>query len=84
MKRIILILILIAILANFVPIAADDAEGYSCYVIMYTTALKNDTWQKIANHWGMQVATLKAMNRGIKLVEGASIKIAVWTGCPRS
>jgi hypothetical protein len=84
MKRIILLLVLVSVLAGLIVACdVDDVEGYSCYVIMYTTAQSGDTWQKIANHWGMQTATLRAMNQGVKLVPGASIKVAVWTGCPR-
>lgn len=68
-------------------VTADNAESapleQSCYVIMYTEAMKGDTWRSIADHWSMTVSTLKAMNKGVRLVEGAQIKLAVLAGCPR-
>ena len=73
-------------------LTADYAESaplgqQSCYVIMYTVAQSGDTWQSIANHWGMSASTLKAMNPTIKvpywrsIPVGTSIKLAVWAGC---
>jgi hypothetical protein len=84
MKRIILLLVLVSILVGLVAACdVDDAESYSCYVIGYTEAKQLDTWKTIADHFGMSVSTLKAMNRGVRLVPGAMIKVAMWTGCPR-
>lgn len=68
-------------------VVSSNAESapldQSCYVIMFTEVLEGDTWRSIANHWGMMVSTLRAMNSGVRLVEGAQVKIAVLAGCPR-
>lgn len=71
------------VLLAIILVIPGDAEAQSCYIISYTEARQGDTWRAIANHWGMTVGTLRAMNRGVRLVEGAQIKIAVWVGCPR-
>ena len=68
-------------------VVSENAESapldQSCYVIMFAEVLEDDTWRSIANHWGMTVSTLRAMNKGVRLVEGAQVKIAVLAGCPR-
>jgi hypothetical protein len=84
--RIIAFLVLVSILAAFIPLAPIDtaeAQGSGCYIISFTQVQRGDTWQKIADHWGMDVKVLKDMNRGVRFVRGAWLKIAVWVGCPR-
>jgi hypothetical protein len=78
----VIFLVLVALIVCLFP-AHVDAQNESCYAVMYTTAKKNDTWSKIAKHFSMDVSTLKAMNRGVRLVEGAMIKVIVYIGCPR-
>lgn len=70
-----------------VTIASDTVESasldQSCYVFVFTEVRVGDTWRSIANHWGMAVSVLKAMNKGVRLVEGAQVKVAALAGCPR-
>jgi hypothetical protein len=83
---VITIVIWVAVLA--IALASPDKAGaQSCYVIMYTEAMRGDTWLSIATHWGMTTATLKAMNRDVIQKRGqpvleSMLKIAVWAGCP--
>ena len=91
MKKILLVSLMFAVITfgSLYPIvqkveariAQLSAHPASCYVIMYTTVQKGDTWQKIANHWGMTVSTLKAMNKGVRFVPGAQLKLAVAANC---
>lgn len=85
MKHIILILVLVSILVGLVAACNvdDAASSQSCYVIGFTEVKAGDTWQKIANHFEMSVSTLKAMNRNVKFVLGAQLKVPMWVGCPR-
>ena len=76
---------LIAVTCIAVTIEASVDSQQSCYVIMYTEVMRGDTWSSIANHWGMTVGTLKALNPNVRrLVTGAQLKIVVLAGCPRS
>jgi hypothetical protein len=85
-QRIILLLVLVSILAMFIPLAPVDtveAQNERCYIVSFTQVGKGDTWKKIAKHWFMDVDTLKAMNQDVKFVRGAWLKVLVYIGCPR-
>lgn len=79
-----LLLLTVVVLFAALPQDVDAQRRPVCYVFGYVEAREGDTWISIANHFGMTVSTLKAINpKGTKVVKGASIKVLVWIGCPR-
>lgn len=76
----------IVVVVIVVLLLPAPAEAQSCYAIGYMEARKGDTWRAIANHFGMSVSTLKAMNPTVRasfwgvIPVGTSIKVALWVG----
>lgn len=85
--KLVLVLCVALIAATCIAVTAEASPDnqQSCYVIMYDEVQRGDTWSSIANHWGLTVGTLKALNPNVKrLAIGTQLKIVVLAGCPRS